>query len=239
MTADTRSAELLAGMILVPAGPFRMGSDEFDFEAPPHDVDVADFYIDRYPVTNDDYAHFLAQTGYAPPGDWAHLELDERGRHPVQRVTWDAARAYATWAGKRLPTEAEWEKASRGTDGRRWPWGNTFDETVCIVWDHAMALDVTTVPVDQHPDGASPYGLEQMGGNVEEWVEDIFLPYPGSTHVSPSTSGGLRVLRGGSWFYTQEHARCAYRRGARPEFDGWTQAGGPGFRCAVDPPAVA
>jgi len=76
--------------------------------------------------------------------------------------------------------------------------------------------------------------VEQMGGNVEEWVEDELLPYPGSVHRSPSASGGLRVVRGGSWFYTQEHARCAYRRGLLPDFTGWTQAGGPGFRCAID-----
>ena len=223
------------GMILVPAGRFLMGSDEFDFERPPRTVDVPAFWIDRYPVTVGEYARFIAATGHRLPADWpAGGPAADRLDHPVDRVTWDDAVAYAAWAGKRLPTEAEWEKAARGTDGRRWPWGNTFDEAHCIVWDHAMVLGITTVPVDRHPSGASPYGVEQMGGNVEEWVADEFLPYPGSTHVSPSASGGLRVLRGGSWFFTQEHARCAYRRGALPDFDGWTMSGGPGFRCARD-----
>jgi formylglycine-generating enzyme required for sulfatase activity len=237
MIDPERAVTALADMVLVPAGSFRMGSGEFDFEGPPHDVDVAAFYIDRYPVTVDAYARFVEATGHAAPPDWDDAVLAERGDHPVDRVTWHDARAYAAWAGKRLPTEPEWEKASRGTDGRRWPWGETFDESRCIVWDYAMAIDVTTLPVDSHPSGASPYGVEQMAGNVEEWVEDVFLPYPGSTHASPSASGALRVLRGGSWFFTQEHTRCAYRRGARPEFDGWTQAGGPGFRCAKDAPA--
>lgn len=223
-------------MILVPAGSFRMGSDEFDFERPPHDVTVPAFYIDRFPVTNAAYARFLEMTGYQPPRDWDGSAVELRPDHPVERVRWADARAYARWAGKRLPLEAEWEKAARGTDSRRWPWGGTFEESRCIVWDHAMALGVTTMPVASHPLGASPYGVEQMAGNVEEWVEDAFLPYPGSAHRSPSASGALRVLRGGSWFYTQEHARCAYRRGAPPGFDGWTQAGGPGFRCAMDPP---
>lgn len=223
------------GMILVPAGPFLRGSDEFDLEGPAATVDVAAFWIDRYPVTGAQYLKFVEATGHRPPPDWeaGHPVLG-REDHPVERVSWHDARAYAFWAGKRLPTEAEWEKAARGTDGRRFPWGNTFDERHCIVWDHAMVLDVTTMPVTSHPSGASPYGVEQLGGNVEEWVEDELLPYPGSSHVSASAAGGLRVVRGGSWFYTQEHTRCAYRRGLLPEFTGWTQAGGPGFRCARD-----
>lgn len=224
-----------AGMILVPAGPFLRGSDEFDLEGPPATIDLPAFWIDRYPVSNEDYSAFVTATGHPAPPDWPDgRPPGGRDDHPVERVSWHDAHAFAAWAGKRLPAEAEWEKASRGTDGRRWPWGNEFDEARCIVWDHAMALDVTTMPVTAHPSGASPYGVEQLAGNVEEWVEDELLPYPGSVHSSPSASGGLRVVRGGSWFYTQEHARCAYRRGLPPDFTGWRQAGGPGFRCARD-----
>ena len=223
------------GMILVPAGPFVRGSDEFDIEGPRIHVSLPAFWIDRYPVTSEAYLAFVRATGHPPPPDWPDgTPRAGTHDHPVERVSWLDARAFAAWAGKRLPTEAEWEKAARGTDGRRWPWGDAFDEARCIVWDHAMVLDVTTMPVTTHPAGASPYGVEQMAGNVEEWVEDEFLPYEGSTHVSPAAAGGLRVVRGGSWFYTQEHARCAYRRGLPPEFTGWTQAGGPGFRCARD-----
>lgn len=231
MSGDSRTA----GMILVPAGSFIMGSDEFDVEAPRRTVELPAFWIDRYPVTCADYRAFVRATAHRAPPDWPGGEPpDGRLDHPVERVTWPDAVAYATWAGKRLPSEAEWEKAARGTDGRRYPWGDAFDEAHCIVWDHAMALDVTTMPVTAHPSGASPYGVEQLAGNVEEWVADEFLPYPGSVHRSPAASGGLRVVRGGSWFYTQEHARCAYRRGLPPDFDGWSQAGGPGFRCALD-----
>ena len=229
MTASTE------GMILVPGGPFLMGSDEFDLEGPPHTVSLPSFWIDRFPVTCEGYLAFVRGTGHPAPPDWPDGKPAEgRLDHPVERVSWHDAFTYAAWAGKRLPTEAEWEKAARGTDGRRWPWGTEFDESRCIVWDHAMALGVTTVPVTSHPSGASPYGVEQLGGNVEEWVADQLLPYAGSRHVSASAAGGLRVVRGGSWFYTQEHTRCAYRRGLLPDFTGWSQAGGPGFRCAQD-----
>ena len=222
-------------MVVVPAGPFLTGSDEFDLEGPPRTVDLAAFRIDRYPVTGARYLAFVEATGHPAPPDWLDgRPVPGREDHPVERVSWHDATAYAAWAGKRLPTEAEWEKAARGTDGRRFPWGEAFDEARCIAWDHAMVLDVTTMPVTAHPGGASPYGVEQLAGNVEEWVRDELLPYPGSTHVSPMAAGGLRVVRGGSWFYTQEHTRCAYRRGLPPEFTGWSQAGGPGFRCAQD-----
>lgn len=223
------------GMIRIPAGPFTMGSDEFDIEGPARVVDLPAYWIDRHPVTNAAYAEFVRATGHRPPPDWAPGgPPPDRLDHPVERVAWAEARAFAAWAGKRLPTEAEWEKAARGTDGRRWPWGDAFDEDRCITWDHAMALDVTTVPVGSHPSGTSPYGVLDMAGNVEEWVEDALRPYPGSVHRSAAARGTQRVLRGGSWFFTMEHARCAYRRGAPPEFDGWTTCGGPGFRCAAD-----
>ena len=224
-------------MVPVPAGRFIMGSDEFDIEGPSREVELPAYLIDRYPVTNEAYASFVASTGHRQPDDWpSGGPPADRLDHPVERVTWDDASAYATWAGKRLPTEAEWEKAARGPDGRRWPWGDTFDEANCIVWDHAPTLGVTTVPVTSYASGASPYGALHMAGNVEEWVEDEFFAYPGSSHRSAAASGGQRVLRGGSWFFTMEYARGSFRRGVPRSFTGWSSCGGPGFRCAATRP---
>lgn len=225
-------------LILIPAGSFLMGSDEFDLEGPERTVELAAFEIDRYPVTVAQYRAFTVATGRAWPDDFpsdARLAEDPTLLvHPVERVSWHDAQAYAAWAGLRLPSETEWERASRGTDGRRWPWGDRFDEARAVVWDNAKALGVTTVPVDQFPGGESADGVRHLAGNVEEWVADVLLPYPGSTHVSPSAAGACRVLRGGSWFYTNEYARGSFRRGALPEFTGYAGAGGPGFRCARD-----
>lgn len=228
----TREAALaLHEFVTVPAGSFIMGSDEFDIEGPRREESLRSFHIDRYPVTIGQYEIFCTSAGYPTPPDWQPAG-PENHRHPVQRVTWDDAVAYADWAGLRLPTEAEWERAARGTDGRRWPWGDTFDEARAMVWDNARALGLTVVPVEDYAGGESPTGMRHAAGNVEEWVDGVFLPYPGSTHQSGYSQGDCRILRGGSWFFTNEYARCAYRRGSIPDWDGYAGAGGPGFRCA-------
>jgi len=233
MSATTQHGHEL---VLIPAGSFVMGSDEFDLEAPERTVELPAFEIDRSPVTVAQYLRFARETGHALPADFPSVEqLDadpRRAQHPVERVSWYDAVTYAEWAGLRLPTEQEWERASRGADGRRWPWGDRFDESRAVVWDNAKALGVTTVPIEQFPGGESADGVRHLAGNVEEWVMDALLPYPGSSHSSPSASGECRVLRGGSWFYTNEYARGSFRRGALPEFTGYDGAGGPGFRCA-------
>lgn len=241
MTADaTLAVGVAAGhdLVLIPAGSFLMGSDEFDLEGPERTVELPAFEIDRYPVTVEQYRLFATDTGRALPEDFpdaAQLQEDPSLlQHPVERVTWHDADAYAAWAGLRLPREAEWERASRGVNGRRWPWGERFDEARAVVWDNAKALGVTTVPISQFPGGESADGVRHLAGNVEEWVDDVLLPYPGSSHVSASAAGSCRVLRGGSWFYTNEYARGSFRRGALPEFTGYAGAGGPGFRCARD-----
>lgn len=224
--------------VRIAAGAFVMGSDEFDAEGPERTVELPAFEIDRYPVTVAQYRRFATATDRALPADFPSEDALERDSsrllHPVERVSWHDAVAYALWAGLRLPSEAEWERASRGTEGRRWPWGDSFDEARAVVWDNAKALGVTTVAIDQFPGGESADGVRHLSGNVEEWVMDALLPYPGSTHKSPSADGSCRVLRGGSWFYTNEYARGSFRRGAVPEFTGYDGAGGPGFRCARD-----
>lgn len=225
-------------LVRIAAGEFVCGSDDFDIEAPERTEHLHAFEIDRYPVTVEQFARYCRETGAATPPDFpdaTRLAAEpELLRHPVERVSWHEAVAYADWAGLRLPTEAEWERAARGTDGRRWPWGDRFDEARAVVWDNAKALGVTTVSIERFPGGESADGVRHLAGNVEEWVHDELRPYPSSSHRSPVAEGGCRVLRGGSWFYTNEYARGSFRRGALPDFTGYAGAGGPGFRCARD-----
>ena len=222
-----------ADMVWVAVGEFTMGSDWFDIEAPVRSVTVDGFWIDRLPVTNAQFFEYVIATGANWVPDWpAGGPPDALLDHPVERVTWHEARAFAEWRGARLPSEAEWEKAARGTDARVWPWGDTLIERHANIWDSAKALERTTIPNGSLPGNVSPFGCIDMVGNVEEWVEDTLKPYPGSSASSPSAAGGCKVLRGGSWFYTNEFARCSFRRGALPEFSGYELAGGPGFRCA-------
>jgi formylglycine-generating enzyme required for sulfatase activity len=220
-------------MAFIPAGDFIMGSDEFEPESPIRTVFLASYYIDIYPVTNTDYKHYMDASTAMPPRHWKGWEIPAGlENHPVHSITWFEAVMYAEWWGKRLPCEAEWEKAARGTDGRRWPWGNRFDETKALVWDRGEF--VMTAAVDAHPGGASPYGVYEMGGNVEEWCADWLDAYPGSTYHSKAYGKKFKVLRGGSSFFTQNHARCAYRCFTRPEDPSLPGLVGAGFRCVMD-----
>lgn len=222
-----------ADMVWIPAGPFTMGSTWFDIEGPPRIVDLPGFWIDRYPVTNREYLAYAQETAAPWVPDWPDDGPNEELLDcPVERVDWVQAVAFAAWRGMRLPAEAEWEKAARGTDARTWPWGEEFVEANANVWDSAKALGRTTIPNGALPGNVSPYGVVDLAGNVEEWVEDVFAPHPGSSASSPSASGECRVLKGGSWFYTNEFTRGSFRRGALPTFTGYELAGGPGFRCA-------
>lgn len=220
-------------MVWIPEGTFTMGSELFDIEGPVREVEVNGFWIDRLPVTHRQYFAYVQDTGASLLPDWPDDgPAADIADHPVERVTWAQARDYAAWCGKRLPTEAEWEKAARGTDARDWPWGAELIEENTNVWDAAKPLGLMTIPNGVRPGNVSPSGVIDMSGNVEEWVEDLFLRYPGGRADYPSTQSNCRVLRGGSWFYTNEMARCSFRRGALPTFSGYERAGGPGFRCA-------
>ncbi len=223
-------------MVLIPAGPFIMGSDEESDERPPHRVYLDAFYIDRYPVTNSEYAKFVRDTGHPPPPHWepyGGTYPPGKGNHPVAYVCWFDARDYATWAGKRLPTEAEWEKAARGTDGRRYPWGDRFDSDYCNT-DESEYWDTT--PVDAFsPVGDSPYGVADMAGNVWEWVADwydreYYRRSPARNPRGPE-KGRTKVLRGGAWDFDARQARCSARN---HEYPG-PRHGLIGFRCAADP----
>ena len=160
---------------------------------PQHTVKLKAYRIDKYLVTNAQYARFVAATGHRPPSDWKNGKIQQGALlYPVTMVNWYDAAAYAKWAGKRLPTEAEWEKAARGTDGRRWPWGNEMDPArLNTYYNVGSATDVTT-----YANGVSPYGVYDMAGNVDEWVADDFLPYKGTDAAADVFQGKVaRVLR--------------------------------------------
>ncbi|HET89606.1 MAG TPA: formylglycine-generating enzyme family protein [Chloroflexi bacterium] len=235
-------------MVHVPAGEFVMGSDAGqENEHPAHPVHVEAFYIDRYPVTQEEYRRFVEATGHPVPCyevEWADLDeynwdpdarIPPAGKetHPVVLVRWEDARAYAEWAGKRLPTEAEWERAARGADGRRWPWGNEFVAGHCNTVESGAG---GTTPVGLYsPAGDSPVGAGDMVGNVWEWTSSLFRPYPYDANDGRESleAEGWRVLRGGSWPNSLDRARCTSR------LDGdFLFFNNVGFRCAVSAQAV-
>lgn len=212
------------GMVYVPVGEFMMGRDDGDeYERPAHKVTLKPFFIDVDEVTNEDYMKFIRATGRTPPKDIIKL----KPRLPVVEVTWDDATAYARWAGKRLPTEEEWEFAARGTDERRYPWGNDWKEGMANTATSGMNIwaEVGTYP------GKSPFGLFDMSGNVWEWTASQLKPYPGGSLSNKPTSD-LRVIRGGAYDSDQNTATTTYRRGypARGNYD-YAKTG---FRCAKD-----
>ncbi|HEX7315399.1 MAG TPA: SUMF1/EgtB/PvdO family nonheme iron enzyme [Pyrinomonadaceae bacterium] len=187
-------------MVLVSAGEFVMGADEDGGNASPaHNVTLPDFYIDKYEVTNEQYARFCKETGHAPPVNPAPMPnyYEENPRKPVMGVSYDDAVAYANWAAKRLPTEEEWEKAASwdpsAKSKRKWPWGDAEEK--------ARANIGTEGPSDvgQYANGASAYGAQDMAGNVVEWVDAVYAPYPGSGYADKDYGKGLRVYRGGSF----------------------------------------
>jgi formylglycine-generating enzyme required for sulfatase activity len=224
-------------MVLVPAGTFPMGSTmgEAD-ELPVHQVDVDAFWMDQYQVSVGHFARFLDATTQEAPPDWTTMNKSQHQKRPVVNVDWADAQAYCTWVGKRLPTEAEWEKAARGTDGRTYPWGNEYPTKFFAnvnreQWSNHSAL----TPVGAFEDGKSPYGIYDMAGNVWEWVSDWYDPdyYQSSPSKNPTgpPKSESKVIRGGSWGSGPESLRSADREIHVPSFRGL----GTGFRCAKTP----
>ncbi len=198
-------------LIEIPAGSFTMGSDDGDGdEKPVHTVYLDKYYIGKYEVTVGQFRKFCNATGRTMP---EQPSWNNRNDHPVVNVTWHDAKAYCDWAGLRLPTEAEWEKAARGTDGRKYPWGNTWDAGKCNSYEDGDYTN--TSPVGSFPSGVSPYGCHDMAGNVWEWCNDWYGEnYYGSSPSNNPTGpsfGDLRVLRGGSWDNIASNCRSAYR----------------------------
>ncbi len=222
-----------APAVLVPAGRFTMGDDE---ESPRRDVFVDSFYIDRFEVTTARYARFLAATGSVhAPDEWETLTLPAGGELPVVGVDWSDADAYCRWAGRRLPTEAEWEKAARGTDGRRYPWGDVqptprhanFGNASPVTYGDGLAA------VGTHGAGDSPYGASDMAGNAGEWVADWYAESFASGDVrNPSgpDGGEGKVIRGGGRYDPGDRVSAVKRFHASPE----GRLDDVGFRCARD-----
>jgi formylglycine-generating enzyme required for sulfatase activity len=246
-------------MVFVPAGLFEMGSDALgDDERPVHQVFLDDFWLDRFEVTNERFARFVAESGYLTDAeragwgwvrvdaeweevrsaDWRHprglnSNIGDKLDHPVVLVSWNDADAYCRWAGKQLPTEAQWEKAVRGPilgAGRNYAWGDTFDPARANTKEAGLN---DTTPVGRFsPQGDSPYGAADMTGNVWEWVADwyssnYYSQSPPRNPPGPAT-GTFRVLRGGSWLFDEVYARTAFRHNVKPDYTyDFT-----GFRCS-------
>jgi len=223
-------------MILVPAGEFLMGSDpKRDSEAesreqPQLRLTLPAYYIGLYPVTNRQYAKFIQETGHRPPDHADYGSAIWRGKtyppekadHPVVCVSWDDANAYAKWSGLRLPSEAEWEKAARGTDGRIYPWGDAWATDRCR-FDGNKGSEQTCA-VWEYPSGTSPYGALNMSGNVWEWCadwwdDDAYKRYANEGY-KPPTTGSFRVDRGGSWNRGAGYCRSGFRISGVPSIRG-------------------
>jgi formylglycine-generating enzyme required for sulfatase activity len=228
--------------VRVPAGKFLMGSKDdnklaYGNERPQHTLYIPyDYWMARYPVTNELYNEYLKSKGGKHPIDGWEKKKD----HPILYVDWNNAMAYCGWLNNllkgelpvglvlRLPTEAEWEKAARGTDGREYPWGNTFDKSKCNTSEGGKS--VTTSVDNYSPQGDSPYGCADMSGNVWEWTHSLFKSYPYKVNDGreDEKASGNRVLRGGSFIYGDRSARCACRSVSFLDNEG-------GFRVVASP----
>jgi iron(II)-dependent oxidoreductase len=237
--------ETPGGMMSIPAGWFLMGSDPYvDRNAGPQElpqrwVYLDEFAMDRYEVSNVHYLRFVMGAGASVPPYWKDGAFpDKLAFHPVIGVSWEEADTYCRWAGKRLPTEAEWEKAARGPDGRLFPWGNQPAGWGRSNIAHPGSKRGVKYPplanVDRYDRGRSVYGVYQMAGNVAEWVADWFDPeyYQRGTNYNPDgpVVGQERVFRGGSWNEDPEVARSAGRGARVPDHRSYLI----GFRCAAD-----
>jgi eukaryotic-like serine/threonine-protein kinase len=233
-------------MVLVDEGEFIMGTDyggpcgEYASrdEMPCHTCHTPAFYMDIHAVTNEQFARFVMATGYKTTaevrGDLQSWRIccdsgrDDRRHHPVVYVSWFDAMEYAAWAGKRLPSEAEWEKAARGTDGYIWPWGDEFDDSLLNC--HESGIHQTT-EVLRYPKGKSPCGAYDMAGNVREWIFDWYRPYP---YIGSQAIGSLKTLRGSSFEDRGIDSRCAKRWENTPSHRDRAR----GFRCALSAAAL-
>ena len=228
--ADTPTAAhpvVPEGMVLVPGGDFLMGSDDAEeLSRPAHFVSLRPYFIDRTEVTNEQYRAFVEATGYDPPAMWKDGLLPVgQERFPVTGVTWYDAAAYAAWAGKRLPTEAEWEFAARGTEGRRYPWGDKWDASFANVAEPSGGLRAVGEGM------STPLGVFDMAGNAWEWTASDARPYPGGKEF-PWSRLRMKIIRGGNFKSNAESSAATFRGyyGASGEKDYSSTS----FRCMKD-----
>ncbi len=224
-------------MVEIPAGEFAMGLDgvqALEDERPQHRVWLRTFFIDLHEVTTAQYASFFAATNRAAPWQWDTVDLTQHGDRPVIGVDWSDADAYCRLKGKRLPTEAEWEKSARGTDGRLYPWGNRAPtkDLANFALGARFSYSQVLMPVQSYEHAKSPYGLYHMAGNVWEWVQDWYAVnyYEASPEQNPQgpEQGQFKVLRGGSWSDLPKYLLTYGRFRLLPE----TRNSYTGFRCA-------
>jgi formylglycine-generating enzyme required for sulfatase activity len=223
-------------LVFIPAGEFTMGHTGNYDTLPVRRVNVPAFSIDKYEVTNKRYKRFIDATGYKVPWSqdpaaaayawvWQQRMYPEgKGDDPVVLVSWDDAKAFCAWASKRLPTEAEWEKAARGANGKAYPWGQDWATGKANTSESGRKQ---TAPAGAFKEDISEYGVYDMAGNVSEWVEEWFAPYPGNPMTSYEERNKYRVLRGGSWDYANSIANGYHRQYALPQ----SQMTAIGFRC--------
>lgn len=238
-------------LVEIPAGEFTMGDDHEPSAAPAHRLHLQTYLIGKREVTNSQFQRFLDETGHevvAPR--WDVHGVEGRDAYPVIYVSWFDAQAYCRWAGMRLPTEAEWEKAARGPEGLRHPWGPQWDPERCnnmamstpqrIAQMLQMDAGRGTTPVGSFPSGASPYGVLDMLGNAVEWCSSKDMEYPWRAddgREDPGDPEAFRVLRGGCWFNQPETLTGFHREKSTPEY--WYYFHYVGFRVAADAPAPA
>ena len=216
-------------LLRVPGGTFLAGGPADEEGGGTFKVDLPTYYLAITPVTNSQYKRFVDATGRRPPeigGAGKPVWEDNnvapgKADHPVVGVPWEDASAYCRWAGLRLPTELEWEKAARGTDGREYPWGDEWEVSKCRSWKNCGLQ--STCSVWAYPEGCSLWGHYQMAGNAWEWCADWYDSDAYSRykqgHLTPPAAGESRVVRGGSWhFDARGHFRCAYRLPHRAGF---------------------
>jgi formylglycine-generating enzyme required for sulfatase activity len=275
LSASANAADV-AEMVLIPAGEFIMGSPEgsdgFPDERPQRRVLLSAFRIDRFEVTNADYAQFVREAGHRAPANanpavtlWeGNTPASGTESHPVVNVSWEDASAYCRWRGTRLPTEAEWEKAARGTDGRRYPWGHDWDvrkansasywagrtiefqsgeewnafwlhgEGARISKEHGVKGEVLTLPVGSFPEGNSPYGLSDMAGNVAEWVQDWYDPNYYASAPLSDPPGSTRGAVKAMRGGSWLKPALSLRTSDRDYGPMQSRPSGTGFRCAKD-----